>query len=153
MDATIKNLYKEFSVYKRPEHFTDYKHCDECEEHDNTMRSATLKTLSSEHLGCVGWAPFSFLTEEGFAYYMPKIIELAANGELNIHGEPFVIQVILQLLPTNNHDRFSRYSTSQCKAVYEALCLTSAVQHEAINNYCYDSDMEKALEYWKSRST
>jgi hypothetical protein len=153
MDQVIEKLYKEFSVYKRPAHFTDYKHCDECEEHDETMRRATLETLCSEHLGCIGYAPFSFLTEEGFAHYLLRIIELAAIGELNKFGEPFVLQVALQLCPTNNYDRFSRYTKSQCKAVYDALCHTNATQYEALSEYCYISDMENAIEYWKNRST
>jgi hypothetical protein len=74
MDDVIKKLYKEFSVYERPKHFTDYEHCYECKEHDDMMKSASLETLNSEHLGGAGWAPFSFLTEEGFAYYMPRIL-------------------------------------------------------------------------------
>lgn len=151
MDETIKALYEEFSVYERPEHFTDYKHCDECEEHNNTMKSASLDTLCSEHLGCIGYAPFSFLTEHALAYYLPRIIELASIGELNIHGEPFVLQVVLQLYPTNNYDRFTRYTKSQCHAVYEALCYTNATQYDVLREYHYDSDMEAAIQYWKNR--
>lgn len=60
LDEILKDLYKAFEHCNRPDHFTNYKHCPECYDHDETMRSTKLETLNSEHLGSAGYNPFNF---------------------------------------------------------------------------------------------
>lgn len=144
-------LYSEFSDYARPEHFTDYEHCDECAEHDETMQSADLETLTAAHMGTGGWSPLSFLTEEAFGYYMPRLMELALIEDRNVHGEPFATLIMFHLNPTSDYDRFSAYTPSQCEAILDALLYIQKRHRETIVEYLFDEDLEPAIEYWRSR--
>lgn len=148
LESVLRNLYSAFSDCKRPEHFTDYEHCEECAEHDEVMRSATLDTLDSVHLGGPGWAPFSFLTVEGFAHYMPRILELAVTGKGNEHGDLFLSDILFQLVPGEEYDRFKNYSTAQRQAVLGALLYAKENCQEGLALYASEDDMEEAISYW-----
>jgi hypothetical protein len=66
-----------FGGISKPEHFADYTHCDECAEHDNTLRRRTRETLRREDLGNTGWDPITFSNEEGIAYLFPALARFA----------------------------------------------------------------------------
>ena len=67
-----------FGSTPRPEHFTNYRHCCECAEHDETLRSATPETLSYESVR-PGWDPLCFVSPQGFQYYFPALVRLASD--------------------------------------------------------------------------
>src|SRR5262245_8346730 len=60
----------------RPAHFTNYRHCCECAEHDAILLAYDVQTLSRKQLGNPGWDPLCFVSPEGFLYYMPALIRL-----------------------------------------------------------------------------
>ncbi|MFC1684177.1 DUF6714 family protein [Pseudomonadota bacterium] len=152
-EQIIKDAYDAFSECKRPDHFTNYLHCDECNEHDQTMRSATLETLDSKHLGCAGWAPFSFLTEEGFAYYMPRILELAITGKDNAHGELFLNDILFNLTPTDEYNRFKHYTIEQSRSVLNALRYAKDNFLDELMDYAAEGDLDNAIAYWQDAAT
>jgi hypothetical protein len=39
----------------KPEHFTNYRHCCECAEHDATLLAYDVNTIGVEQLGNPGW--------------------------------------------------------------------------------------------------
>jgi hypothetical protein len=41
----------------RPEHFTDFLHCCECEEHDQALLSSDIASIGLDVLGNPGWDP------------------------------------------------------------------------------------------------
>lgn len=73
----LADVRRAFSQVPRPEHFTDYKHCCECAEHDATLRAATPDTIGLAELGNPGWDPICFITVAGFQYYLPALARLA----------------------------------------------------------------------------
>ncbi len=62
-DTLIKEAYSFFSSYPRPQHFTNYKHCDECLDHDQKMLSVTLHTLQSSDFENECWCPLVFFNK------------------------------------------------------------------------------------------
>lgn len=64
----------------RPEHFTNFTHCSECAEHDETLRSHTPATIGLDQLGHPGWDPICFVSDAGFHYYMPALARLAVDS-------------------------------------------------------------------------
>ena len=112
------------------------------------MLSATLATLDSTHLGAAGWSAWSFLTQEGFAHYMPRILELAILGKGNKHGELFLNDIIFQLSPTPEYDRFQGYTKEQRRAVLEALIYVSDVFEKELNENGNMESMAMAQAYW-----
>lgn len=66
-----------FGSLPKPEHFTNYTHCQECAEHDELLRSRTRETLAIQDVGNPGWEPLCFSSPEGIAFYMPSLARLA----------------------------------------------------------------------------
>lgn len=65
---------------EKPEHFTNYEHCDECQEHDQTLLAGQIDTIGLEELGNPGWDPICFSSAEGVKYYMPALIRLSLES-------------------------------------------------------------------------
>lgn len=78
----------------RPEHFTDYRHCEECAEHDQTLRDTNLHSLTMEHLGNPGWDPVCFCTVEAKLYLMPALVRLTLD---TIKGDAYLDQFLFHL--------------------------------------------------------
>src|SRR5687768_6955562 len=63
----------------KPTHFTDYQHCCECAEHDQTLLASDVDTIGLNELGNPGWDPLCFSSAEGLMYYMPALIRLTLD--------------------------------------------------------------------------
>lgn len=113
-----------FETAIKPEHFADYRHCEECAEHDETLRSHDRDTLRVEHVNNPGWDPLCFCSEEGKAYYMPTLARFALAPLENEHdwygcqllfhlagdGAKQCLLHILQRGPAKSHWRVPRAS-------------------------------------------
>ncbi|MFB8828588.1 hypothetical protein ACE0DR_02665 [Azotobacter sp. CWF10] len=66
-----------FADVGKPEHFTDYRHCCECAEHDETLLSHDRDSLELRHVGNPGWDPLCFSSAQGLAYYLPTLVHFA----------------------------------------------------------------------------
>ena len=49
----------------KPVHFTTYRHCCECAEHDETLLAYDIDSIGIEQLGNPGWDPLCFVSVEG----------------------------------------------------------------------------------------
>ncbi|THB79917.1 MAG: hypothetical protein D6B25_00055 [Desulfobulbaceae bacterium] len=116
-DKIIQDLYQAFKNFSRPENFTDYEHCPECYDHNETMKSARLTTLNSEHFGTPGYNPFNFLTAEAIGHFMPRLLELAITGVKTKDNELFLHNFLFHLAPDKDFDRFKDYNEEQISAV------------------------------------
>ena len=63
----------------KPVHFTNYEHCEECAEHDETLLSKTIDSIGLDEIGKEGWDPICFCSNEGKIYYMPSFIRLSLD--------------------------------------------------------------------------
>ena len=80
--ATLESIKILFEAEQRPEHFTDYRHCEECAEHNDTLKKYARYELPLHALDNPGWDPICFLTPQAFRYLFPRLCELAyAMGE------------------------------------------------------------------------
>lgn len=78
----------------RPDHFTNYNHCDECWEHDETLRQSDVDSIGMEQLGNPGWDPICFCSVAGKKYYMPALIRLALT---TLEKECYLDQLLFHL--------------------------------------------------------
>ena len=86
-DADIlQKVQQAFAGCRRPEHFTDFTHCEECAEHDELLRSRDIHTLRIEDVGNPGWNPICFISPEGFAYFLPALARLALPEPDSVQG-------------------------------------------------------------------
>jgi hypothetical protein len=95
MDWTNQAL-KIFNTPK-PDHFTNYQHCCECAEHDETLRSNSVEAIGLEQLGNPGWDPLCFCSVDGMFYYMPALIRLTLST-IDIPSERYLDQFLFHML-------------------------------------------------------
>jgi hypothetical protein len=63
----------------KPAHVTNYRHCCEYAEHDDTLATPNVDSIGLQQLGNAGWDPLCFTSTEGLLYYMPALIRLTLD--------------------------------------------------------------------------
>ena len=76
MASYVAQAREVFGAARRPKHFTNHQHCDECSEHDQELQPYDNDTLNHEAIGHAGWSAVPFLTPEGFRYFMPGLMRV-----------------------------------------------------------------------------
>lgn len=149
-DEIINDAYRAFSNFSRPEHFTNYAHCEECAEHDETMRSCSLSDIGSNQVGNPGWSPIPFLTEQAYGYVMPRLLELALNNSFNNDNDPFVFQYLLALTPSPEHRTLDYFTPEQATVILNSLYYIRDHMATVIENECCESNLVEAITLWQS---
>jgi hypothetical protein len=148
-DAAVLEVVKRaFGDVQRPEHFTNYKHCDECWEHDEELAASDLDTLSINDVGNMGWNPITFATPEAFAYYMPALARLALDPmpkERDWYG--YIILLELRRDGPRN-DRWIYCSAAQRASVVQLIEHLYSTRTEEITTYDCDNEVMDVLEIW-----
>ncbi len=143
-----------FRDVPRPEHFTNYKHCGECAEHDDLLRSRDRATLTIQDLGSAGWNPIAFLTAEGFVYYFPALAKLA----LSINGEsflasfvPFHLYEALAVEENGSPDNWlSALSKEQCNAILSFVRFVADQKRSVLELRAVDpEELDQVVTFWK----
>ena len=110
-----------FANVEKPDHFTDYNHCEECREHDEALRGATRETISREALGGSGWDPMCFVDGQGFAYYFPAMARYALAPDL-WGGDAYIGQFIFHVGYEKEKNRHLKwFSAGQRKAAVSVM--------------------------------
>lgn len=130
LQGFLEAIYQAFRSAQRPEHFTNYKHCCECAEHDETLRSHDIDNIGLEELGHPGWDPICFITIEGYLYYMPALARLALGT-----GEKYYLDQFLFHL---NPDRIAAFTPDQKEAVRRLLEYIRDTRRQEIEGYVWD---------------
>src|SRR5665213_2651883 len=82
----IERIQQAFAGCRRPEHFTNFSHCEECAEYDEVLRSRDVTTLQIEDVGNLASDPISFISPEGFAYFLPALARITLAEPHSFHG-------------------------------------------------------------------
>ncbi len=133
---------------KKPRHFADYKHCDECEEHDQTLINSTIDTISLDELGNPGWDSLCFATAEGKKFYMPSLIRLSLE---TMNNEFYFGQLLFYLeADGQGNELYTACNSKQrefIQAFVEFVILNYAVQIEGNG---YQNEALKVQEIWSN---
>lgn len=131
----------------RPEHFTDYTHCEECAEHDTLLRSRKLDTLNIEDVDNPGWDPICFLNAEGWRYYFSALVRLSFADLEN----SYISQFLFHLSYPKHEGRFSLFDDQQKQSVV-AFLQHLREHHIDIVRECYaDTELAQAIQIWEAR--
>jgi hypothetical protein len=148
-DEQILDLFEQaFGSLSRPEHFTNYRHCDECWEHDEVLRGRTRETLAIEDVGSQAWNPITMTTPEAFAYWLPALARLAL--EPMPKGWDWYGYIILFELRWNGprNERWAQCNAEQRAAVCALLEHLYSTRQEEIGIYGCSYELMEALEIW-----
>ncbi len=135
-----------FSAAPRPEHFTDFKHCEECADHDETLRAFDRDTIGLAQLGNPGWDPMCFVLPGAFQYYFPAMVRLTIDSQ---GSDSYLDQFLFHITYDGEDSRFFRlFSNPQRKVTLEVLRYIRANMAELIREWDFESDLEEAIALW-----
>lgn len=152
-DAQIRGtIQRAFANCRRPGHFTNFNHCEECAEHDAMLRARDHYTLRMEDVGNLAEDPICFISPEGFAYYLPAFARLA----LSKPQEPFDwygAKLLSHLCSDGRGNaRLLACTPEQRKAVVLLLQHLIETRSQLVDEYGVADDLFQALEIWSDSS-
>lgn len=137
----------------KPAHFTDYRHCCECAEHDETLSAFDRDSIGLEQLGHPSWDPICFISVEGFKYYAPALVRLTLET-IDNPQTAYLSQLLFHLIQDGRDNRLvsacSREQREFIAGFLEYLIVHHAAQIEA--DVYYADDILKAHEIWSAHS-
>ena len=147
----LQAVNRAFGEAPRPEHFTNYQHCEECREIDERMCSRDQASLA---LGDIENSVLPLLNSAGYRYYMPAFIRLA----LSQSGEGFMADLVTKLsTPISAKSRpphlrqTDLFSVEETNAVLAFLCFVRDERREILQKYgVAEKVMARALRNWDS---
>jgi hypothetical protein len=132
----------------RPEHFTNFEHCDECAEHDEVLRLRDLDTLRLSDVGNPGWDPICFITPEGFAYFMPALARIALVSRDDAAGW-YVPQLLFHLCYDGpGNARVRKCTAHERGAVIALLEHISETRTDLLERWSCADQLLEALRCW-----
>ncbi len=143
----INEAKRVFSTEK-PKHFTNYQHCEECSEYDETLLNSNINTIGLKELGSPGWDPICFCTAEGMKYYMPSFVRLS----LSTMDDEFYLEQFLFHLESNGKDN-DLYQSCDEK---QRLFILKYIEYIIINHTneleynCCENEALKVQEIWSN---
>ena len=139
-----------FNVPK-PAHFSDYGHCCECAEHDQTLLTFDVDSIGLAELGNPGWDPLCFSSAEGLIYYLPAMIRLTLDTMDNPQ-ETYLDQMLFHLIYDGPGNRlFSACSKEQREFVAAFLEYLVEKYSSQIDAQAFTSDeILRAHEIWRA---
>ena len=141
----VKEAKRIFNIPK-PEHFTNYKHCEECAEHDETLLNHSIDSISLLELGNPGWDPVCFCSDNGKKYYMPAFIRLS----LETMREEFYFGQFLFHLEGDGKDNnlFQSCNIEQRKFIIDFIEHVIDKYSKEIELNGYENETLKVHEIW-----
>lgn len=137
-----------FAIFKaeKPEHFTDFAHCEECAEHDQTLLSSTVRTIGLDELGNPGWDPICFCSEVGKKYYTPAFVRLSLES---VNSEFYFGQFLFHLESDGKNNKYYLACTpDQRTFIAEFIAYMISAFPLEIEQNCYTEEALKAYEIW-----
>jgi hypothetical protein len=143
-----------FAERVRPEHFTNFAHCEECAEHDELLRSRDVDSLSLPDVGNPGWDPICFITPPGFAYYLPALARLVLDSEESDAVSWYGSQLLFHLCSDGaDNARVKECSIAERNAVAVLLRHIAETRAELIDRSLSADQLFEALRYWDENHT
>ena len=152
-DADIlQGVQQAFAGCRRPEHFMNFTHCEECAEHDELLRSRDIYTLRIEDVGNPGWDPICFISPEGFAYYLPALARLALAEPDYAHGW-YGGQLLFHLCSDGRrNERLLACTPEQRRSVVEFLQHLAETRASLADSELRTDDLFQAIEIWSDEA-
>ena len=147
-DADIlERVQQAFAGCRRPEHFGNFTHCEECAEADELLRSRDVHTL------CIGDVALpsslmSYISPEGFAYFFPALVRLTLAEPDDFYG--WYGSELFYCLRSDGrrNDRFLAFTPEQRRVVVEFLHHVAETRARLADSELCTDELFQAIEIW-----
>lgn len=147
--AILAEIDATFGRVERPEHFTNFTHCEECAEHDELLRKRDRGTLGIEDVGNLGWDPICFCSPNGIAYYFPTLARLALAEQSFEQYDWYANQLLFHLYSGFTENAFFQYcGVAQRQAVAGFLAHIIETRASLIDLYASADEFLRCHELW-----
>jgi hypothetical protein len=140
--SVLAEIDATFGTVDRPEHFTNYAHCDD------VLRGKDRDTLSLHDVGCPASNPMAFASPHGIAYYFPALARLA----LAQPGDGYywyASQLMGNLYSGFRYNSFCvYYNAAQRAAVADLICHIIETRAVLIDNHREADEFLRCHELW-----
>ena len=134
----------------RPAHFTDYRHCCECAEHDQTLLAHDRDSIGLEQLGHPSWDPLCFSSVEGLLYYMPAMVRLTWET-MDSPRESYLDQMLFHLILDGDGNRLVNACSREQRRFVAAFLEHLVNEYSArIEEYGCSHEVLRAHEIWSA---
>lgn len=114
LQQILQDIDKVFGGLPRPEPLLNTPgHCEECEEHEQTLQAVTAATVSIKEVGNSCWDPICYVSDETFHYFMPGLARLA----LGMGDDYYLGQLLFHL----DYCRADSFNPTQKNAVWNLI--------------------------------
>jgi len=132
----------------QPEHFTNYRHCCECAEHDATLLAYDVNTIGLEQLGNPGQDPLCFASVEGLVYYIPALMWTTLDT-MDKPQERYLDQLLFHLMRDGKDNDLLRACHPEQRAfIVGFLEYLMATYSAELDGCTYSDDILKAYDIW-----
>lgn len=132
----------------KPAHFTNYHHCDECAEHDQTLISYDVDTIGMAQLGSPAWDPLCFSSTAGLKYYLPAMIRLTLE---TLETEVYLDQLLFHLISDGKENNWvASCSPEQRAFVTDFLSYLLENHAPAVEEAMCADQLLEAYDIWTS---
>ncbi|ETW99456.1 MAG: hypothetical protein ETSY2_40840 [Candidatus Entotheonella gemina] len=132
----------------KPAHFTNYRHCCECAEHDATLMAYDVDSIGIQQLGHPSWDPLCFTSAAGLLYYMPALIRLTLET-MDKPQEKYIEQLLFHLIGDGkDHDLMHACSPEQRACIAGFLEYVIETYSDAFDGCTIADDLLMAYEIW-----
>jgi hypothetical protein len=146
--SIIQTVQRAFAAQPRPTHFGDYKHCEECAEYEEVLRSHDTNSLRIEDVGTAGSDPLCYVSPEGFAYYLPGLVRLALAEPVEPYGW-YGSQLVSHLCSDGRRNkRVLACSAEQRRAIVAFLRHLIETRSQLADSHDCSHELFHAIEYW-----
>lgn len=134
---------------KKPEHFTDYQHCCECFDHDQTLLTHDVESIGFDELGNPGWDPLCYVDPIGFTYYFPAFVRLCWQSDEENY---YISQFLFHLIYDGQNNRYVQaFKQNQRQFVVQFLGYLLEDKTELIERFGDADDLFLAFEIWTKK--
>lgn len=137
-----------FGALSKPDHFTDYWHCEECLEHDELLRSRTRETLAIQDVANPVSDPLCFSHPEGIAFYMPSLARWVFAKPTDGYGW-YGHQLLFHLYSGGLYNAFYQYCSAEQRAAM-AMLIGAMIESNTsdIESTASEGEFLRAHEIW-----
>jgi hypothetical protein len=140
-----KRLFKA----EKPAHFTDFTHCEECAEHDQTLLAADIDHIGLAELGNPGWDPLCFCHSAGLRHYLPALVRLALD---TLDAEFYLGQLLFHLETQGMDQDLWRACTPEQRRFIAHFMEYLIAQHSEVIEYNgYADEVLRVHAIWSQR--
>ena len=146
--AVLRVIDDAFDAIPRPAHFTNFAHCEECLEHDTTLRSCPRDQLTLEQLGRPESDPVTFCTPAAQAYLLPRLVRVALDVSDDGQGGYFT-QLLNHLYSGYTYNSLHQFCRRDQRSAVHQLLLHVLEEHAGqVDEWRCADELLSSLALW-----